>query len=117
MWVKDGQLWDGKSIVIDGMRCFNPSKKILEKAGYVWEQPKIEQPIEQPKRYSTLKIIRALGDQWQTYRALMADNGVLDQFFAANYLSEDDEIFMEFMANVPEELKQRLNNQCIWEEN
>ena len=66
------------------------------------------------KKYSTLKIIRTLGDEWETYRTMLSEAGVLDQFFAANYLSEDDPVFVSFMQNVPEELKSKLD-QCIWE--
>lgn len=68
-----------------------------------------------PKRYSTLKVIRTLGDQWETYRQQLELAGVLDQFFAANYLKEDDPIFQAFLETVPEELKMRLD-ECIWTE-
>ena len=71
---------------------------------------------EMVKRYSTLKIIRALGDQWETYKAMLEQAGVLDQFFAANYLESTDPVFAEFIKTVPTELKARLN-ECIWEEN
>jgi hypothetical protein len=76
-------------------------------------QPK---PIELPKKYSTLKIIRTLGEDWEGYRTRLEVAGYLDQFFAANYLAEDDPVFMAFMATVPDEVKEMLE-QCIWEEN
>lgn len=76
-------------------------------------QPKF---IELPKKYSTLKIIRTLGNEWNTYRQRLEDAGYLDQFFAANYLAEDDPIFMAFLTTVPEETKSMLDL-CIWEEN
>ena len=67
-----------------------------------------------PKKYSKLKIIRFLGDQWETYRAQLEAAGYLDQFFAAEYLAEDDPVFAAFMANVPEETKEKLG-ECLWE--
>ena len=45
----------------------------------------------------------------------MEEAGVLDQFFAANYLAEDDIVFQSFLETVPEELKMRLD-ECIWTE-
>lgn len=58
MWKKDNEIYNGNSIVFAGMRIFNPTPEMLEKAGYVWEEPIIPEPVEVPKRYSTLKIIR-----------------------------------------------------------
>ena len=71
---------------------------------------------EAVKKYSTLKIIRALGSDWDTYKAQLESAGVLDQFFAANYLLSTDKVFAAFIANVPAELKDKLE-ECIWEEN
>jgi hypothetical protein len=116
MWKKDGILWNGKSVIVGDRRIFNPTPEQLKAAGYVWEEPVPVEPIEIPKRYSTLKIIRALGDEWETYRAQLQTAGVLDQFFAANYLSADDPVFMAFVANVPEKLKAQLD-ECLWEDN
>ena len=117
MWKKDNEIYNGNSIVFDGMRIFNPTPEMLEKAGYVWEEPIIPEPVEVPKRYSTLKIIRALGDDWAAYKTQLETAGVLDQFFAANYLAADDPVFMAFVANVPEDLIARLDAECIWEDN
>lgn len=117
MWKKDGIVWNGKSIVLGDIRIFNPSDEQLKAAGYVWIEPIVPEPVELPKRYSTLKIIRKLGEAWETYRAQLEAAGVLDQFFAANYLAADDPVFMAFIANVPEELKARLDTECVWEEN
>lgn len=118
MWKKnDGTVYDGRGLSFDGFFYVKPSGKILEKAGYVWEEPIIPEPVEMPKRYSTLKIIRALGDDWAAYKTQLETAGVVDQFFAANYLASDDPVFMAFIANVPDELKERLDAECIWEEN
>lgn len=71
--------------------------------------------IELPKKYSTLKIIRELNTDWEIYKTKMEEAGVLDQFFAANYLEEDDPVFQSFLKTVPEELQKRLEI-CIWDE-
>ena len=112
MWIKDGAAAPS-SIVIGGRRIFNPSATMYKLAGYVWVDP--PEPEPGPTKYSTLKIIRALGDDWEYYKMLLEEAGVLDQFYAANYLASDDPVFMAFIANVPEELVSRLD-ECIWGE-
>ena len=67
------------------------------------------------KKYSKLKIIRLLEDQWETYRTQLEESGLLDQFMAAEYLAEDDPVFAAFLAGVPEEIRDLLE-QCLWEE-
>ena len=69
---------------------------------------------EPTKKYSTLKIIRTLGDEWENYRKLLEEAGVIDQFFAANYLASDDPVFVKFLATVPEEVREKLE-ECQWE--
>ena len=86
----------------------------VENATYTYEET--EEKIEmEAVKYSTLKIIRKLGDAWPAYKAQMEAAGVLDQFYAANYLRSDDPVFAAFIANVPEEVKAQLN-ECVWEE-
>ena len=86
----------------------------VENAPYTYEET--EENIEMPVvKYSTLKIIRKLGDAWPAYKAQMEAAGVLDQFYAANYLRSDDPVFAAFIANVPEEVKAQLD-ECVWEE-
>ena len=77
-------------------------------------EQRARQTVPQIRKYSKLKIIRALGAEWETYRQQLEQAGMLDQFFAAEYLAEDDPVFVSFMATVPEELKEKLN-ECLWE--
>lgn len=86
----------------------------VENAKFTYEETEEKIQMEAVK-YSTLKIIRTLGDDWQTYKAQMEAVGVLDQFYTAQYLRSDDPVFMAFLENVPAEVKTRLN-ECIWEE-
>ncbi len=76
--------------------------------------PGTDIPVDdEPKKYSTLMIIRALGDDWEKYRTKLEAYGYLDQFFAANYLLETDPLFVEFLKEVPPEIKDQLDK-CIW---
>ena len=77
-------------------------------------EQRARQSVPQIRKYSKLKIIRALGNEWETYRHQLEQAGMLDQFFAAEYLSEDDPVFTAFMENVPDEVKEKLN-ECLWE--
>lgn len=86
----------------------------VENAPFTYEETEEKIQMEAVK-YSTLKIIRTLGDDWQTYKAQMEAAGVLDQFYAANYLKSDDPVFAAFLENVPDEVKEKLN-ECLWEE-
>lgn len=88
--------------------------KIVSKAVFEAQEAARRSGGEPEKKYSTLKIIRALGEAWPEYRARLEAAGFLDQFFAANYLKSTDEVFREFIATVPEELKQQLDN-CLWD--
>ena len=86
----------------------------VETANFTYEETEEKIQMEAVK-YSTLKIIRTLGDDWQTYKAQMEAAGVLDQFYAANYLKSDDPVFAAFLENVPDEVKNKLS-ECVWEE-
>ena len=86
----------------------------VEGAPFTYEETEEKIQMEAVK-YSTLKIIRTLGDDWQTYKAQMEAMGVLDQFYAANYLRSDDPVFAAYLENVPDEVKNKLS-ECLWEE-
>lgn len=116
MWVKDGITFSGGSLVYNGRRVFNPKPRHFIEAGYEWvEPPPPPEPPVIPLRYSKLKIIRELGEQWPAYKAQMEEAGLYDQFMAAEYMSEDDPAFAAFIASVPDELKEKLPD-CIWED-
>jgi hypothetical protein len=122
IWAKieDGRIvYPPKNDKKSGMFNVDKNEKWLAENGFVlWTPEELEpyqpKPIVEPKKYSTLKIIRTLGDNWEYYRELLEQAGYLDQFFAANYLAEDDPVFVAFMATVPEEVKEMLEL-CIWE--
>lgn len=114
MWIKDGKPWDGKPLWgKDGYWIFHPTDAQMREAGYEWVEPPAPEPPT--KKYSKLKIIRALADDWATYKAQIEAAGVLDQFMAAEYLAENDPVFAAFLATVPEDVKSRLD-ECLWDE-
>ena len=86
----------------------------VEGAPFTYEETEEKTQMEAVK-YSTLKIIRTLGDDWQTYKVQMEAAGVLDQFYAANYLKSDDPVFAAFLESVQAEVKNKLS-ECLWEE-
>ena len=123
IWAKieDGRIvYPPKNDKARGMFNVDKNEKWLAENGFVlWTPEELEpyqpKPVELPKKYSTLKIIRVLGGEWEGYRTRLEAAGYLDQFFAANYLSEDDPVFVAFMKTVPEEVKVMLE-MCEWEE-
>lgn len=89
-------------------------KIITSKVFAAQEAARRASATEPIKKYSTLKIIRALGDDWENYRKQLEESGVLDQFFAANYLASDDPVFVAFLQTVPQEIREKLET-CIWD--
>ena len=89
-------------------------KIITSKVFAAQEAARRASATEPTKKYSTLKILRALGDEWENYRKQLEEAGVTDQFFAANYLAGNDPVFVAFLATVPEAVREKLEN-CEWE--
>ena len=105
-WIKNNQPFSGV-LVWNGRRIFNPSQAELLAAGYRFENIPESEPTATPRRYSSLKIIRRLGENWSEWRSRLDARGLLDQFLAANYLSDDDPVMAAFLAELaPEELAQ-----------
>ena len=96
------------SVVIGSRRVFNPTVAQLVADGWTEYAPPAAPPAV--KQYSQLKIIRTLGDLWPEYRRRLEVAGVLDEFFAADYLQEDDPAFAAFVANVPPEVAEKLKD-------
>jgi hypothetical protein len=94
------------SVIIGNRRIFNPTVDQLISDGWVAYTPPTAPPP--PKQYSQLRIIRTLGDQWPEYRRQLEYAGLLDEFFAAEYLAADDPAFVAFMSQVPPEVAEKL---------
>lgn len=99
----------------DGVPYAGPkmSTAWYEANGYTTEAPEVVATVT-PKKYSKLAIIRALGDGWAAKRAELETAGLLDKFFAANYLAEDDEEFATVLATLTDDPKRLLGEQCQW---
>ena len=123
IWAKieDGRIvYPPKNDIETGAFNVDKNEAWLIEHGYSqWTAEELEpyqpKPVELPKKYSTLKIIRTLDEDWETYRTQLEQAGYLDQFWAANYLKEDDPAFVAFMQNVPDAVKEMLSS-CEWEE-
>lgn len=85
----------------------------IENANFTYEETEEKVEVEAVK-YSTLKIVRALGDEWPMYKQMMEQAGILDEFYTANYLKSDDPVFAAFIKQVPAELQAKLS-ECIWD--
>lgn len=88
-----------------------PLERLELADGAITELPVPE--VTLARRFSRLLIIRELGDEWPAVRAKLDAAGVLDQFFAADWLTEDDPQFAAILDQWPEDQRARLDN-CLW---
>ena len=110
MWIKDGKKYTGGGIVIDGKRYWKPTDEQFIAAGYHWEEP-----TPAPKKYSKLKVIRALGSKWDAYKLQLEQAGLHDQFVAAAWLDESDPAFAAVYASLTPEEREALAG-CEYDE-
>lgn len=110
LWEKDGQIYTGGGIVLDGKRYWQPTDEQFIAAG--WQR---YTPPPAPKRYSKLKIIRALGDGWEAKKLQLEQAGLYDQFVAAAWLAEDDPAFAAVLATLTPEERELLDAECLYE--
>ena len=119
MWIKDGVIYQNGGIYLDGMWYSNPTPEQFRAAGYEWREPAPPEPEPAPpapKRYSKLKIIRALGDGWAAKKAQLEAAGVLDEFMAAQFMAEDDPVFGAVYSHLTDEEKRILDEECQYDE-
>ena len=110
MWIKDGVIYTGGGVVLDGKRYWFPTDEQFIAAG--WER---YTPQPAPKRYSKLKVIRALGSGWEAKKLQLEQAGLYDQFVAAAWLAEDDPAFAAVLATLTDAEKAALE-ECIYDE-
>lgn len=114
MWKKDGKCFTNP-LVLNGRLIFNPTDAQLTEAGY--QRVAVNQhKVSSAKRYSSLKIIRTLGAQWEIVRTKLEEAGYLDQFLSANYIQADDPAFQLFLGSFDTELLAELEK-CRWTQN
>lgn len=106
MWAKDGKTYTGGGIVVAGMWHSTPTAEMFRAAGWTWTEPPA--PVPLPKRYSKLKVIRALGEGWAAKKAELEAAGVLDEFMAAAFLDESDPAFAAVLATLTEAEREAL---------
>ena len=104
-WIKDGQIFDGR-ITQNGEASFIAGELPAEQMRSLGYEEYT--PPAPPKRYSKLKIIRALGEGWPDKRDELAAAGMLDEFMAAQYLAADDPVFGAVYATLTDEEKTML---------
>ena len=114
MWIKDGVIYQGGGVVIGKMRYLDPTPEQFIAAGWERYTPPPVPPV--PKRYSKLKVIRALGDGWAAKKAQLEAAGLYDQFVAAAFLAEDDPAFAPVYASLTDEEREILDTECLYDE-
>lgn len=115
LWIKDGKLFDGR-LELDGKVMFiagDPDPELMRRAGYTEYTP--APPVPAPKRYSKLKVIRALGSGWEAKKLELEQAGLYDQFVAAAWLEEDDPAFAAVYATLTDAEKAALA-ECEYDE-
>ena len=118
IWIdKNGVIYRGGGIIIDGMRVFpvgEPDPELMRKAGYKEYVPPT--PIPAPPKYSKRKIILALGEGWLEKKTELEAAGVYDLFANSTYLCVDDPTFQAVYEHLTEEEKRILNEECLYDE-
>lgn len=116
LWIKDGKLFDGR-LELDGKVMFiagDPDPALMRRAGYTEYVP--PPPVPAPKRYSKLKVIRALGSAWEAKKLELEQAGLYDQFVAAAWLEEGDPAFAPIYASLSDEEKRILDEECLYDD-
>lgn len=68
--------------------------------------------VHPPLRYSQLKIIKALGCQWEACRKELENTGLLDLFFEEDSIADNDKRFSSFLMKIKSILESQLDS-CI----
>ena len=68
--------------------------------------------VHPPLRYSQLKIIEALGSQWEACRKELENTGLLDLFFEEESIADNDKRFASFLEKMNLILQDRLDS-CV----
>lgn len=110
MWIKDGVIYTGGGVVLDGKRYWFPTDEQFIAAGWARYTPP-----PAPKRYSKLKVIRALGSGWEAKKAQLEAAGLYDQFVAAAFLAEDDPAFAPVYASLTDDEREMLDTECLYD--
>ena len=113
LWIKDGKIYSGGGIILNGKKYWQPTDEQFIEAGYERYTPPPVPPA--PKRYSKLKIIRALGEGWAAKKAELEAAGLYDLFMAAQFMAEDDPAFAAFCETLTPEERAELEG-CIYDE-
>lgn len=110
-WIKDGRIFDGR-LVQNGRVSFIAGELPAEQMRRLGYEEYV--PPAPPKRYSKLKIIRALGSGWEAKKLQLEQSGLYDLFMAATWLAEDDPAFAAVYATLTAEEKNALEG-CLYE--
>jgi len=111
LWIKDGRIYTSGGIVLDNKRYWKPTPEQFIAAG--WQE---YTPPPVPKKYSKLKVIRALGEAWEAKKLQLEQAGLYDEFVNAAFLAEDDPAFAPVYASLTDEEREILDTECLYDE-
>ena len=74
-------------------------------------------PSAPVRKYSKLKIIETLGENWNAWKAKIEAAGLLDYWNNCQYLASDYPAFKQFYRQLSPEERKLLNTRCRWENN
>lgn len=115
MWTKDGKTYTGGGIIAaDGRWHSTPTREMFIAAGWTWLEPPAPEP--EPKRYSKLKIIDALGEAWPEKQAELEAAGIYEKFTQATFLSTDYPAFAAIYNNLTDEERRILDEECLYDD-
>jgi hypothetical protein len=81
----------------EGMRWERSGKIYIHEGGYAWDYVLVDNPPPPPRRWSSLAIKRVLEARgsWAEVKALLEEMNAYDDFLMADYIAEDDDVFIE----------------------
>ena len=117
IWINDNNELFKNPLYFGGRMVFNPSAELLIAAGYHQQQlPSVEgstDPEPPVYRFSKYKIKQLLGEEgWAVKKAELEEADLWDDFILAECLATDDPLFSQYWADLGDEEKQLLIDNC-----
>lgn len=100
---------------VDGVLIYNPTVEQLENAGYKLKGGGYVCPST-VRKYSKLKIVRALGVKFEALKNTLKIAGVYDQFDHATYIASNDPLFKVIADNLTRYERHLLETKCLYDD-
>ena len=101
--------------MLDGNKAvFNPSEKLLKQYGFK-DIPETELAqavldlVHPPLRYSKIKMIEILGNDWEQCKKILEEQNLIDAFIVEDTIADNDMRFDIFLKQVKKCLGEKIN--------